>query len=50
VRGGSCGVVGLTLVPGAIGFAGRDKWRTVGLWSVGGPGFDRSDREGLGIT
>jgi len=31
-------------------FAGRERWRTIGLWSVGGPEFDLSVWEGLGIT
>ena len=30
--------------------AKRERWRTIGLWSVGGPDLDLRVREGLGIT
>jgi len=49
VRGGSYEVVALVLRTGMSDFAGRERWRTVGVWSVGGPEFDLSAREGLGI-
>ena len=30
--------------------AKRERWRTIGLWSVVGPDVDLRVREGLGIT
>ena len=50
VRGGSCWSMGLSPVPCVVDFARRSRWRTMGLWSVGGPDFDLRVREGLGIT
>jgi len=49
VRGGSSEVVALVLKNGVSDFAVRERWRTIGLWSVGGPEFDLSAQEGLGI-
>ena len=37
-------------VPCVADFATRDRWRTIGLWSVGGLDLDLRVHEGLGIT
>ena len=34
----------------AADLAKRERWRTIALWSVGGPDLDLRLREGLGIT
>jgi len=42
--------MGMLAVLCVADFAKRERWRTVGLWSVGGPDLDLRVREGLGIT
>jgi len=44
--------MGMLAVLCVADFAKRERWRTNGLWSVGGPHWhlDLSLREGLGIT
>ena len=37
-------------MPCVADFAKIGRWRTIGLWSVGGPDLDLRGREGLGIT
>jgi len=41
--------MGVLPVPCVTNFAKRDRWRTIGLWSVGGPDFNLRVRGGLGI-
>jgi len=50
VRGGSSWAMGMLAVLYVADFAKRERWRTMGLWSVGGPDLDLRLREGLGIT
>jgi len=42
--------MGMLAVHCAVDLARRERWRTIGLWSVGGPDLDLRLREGLGIT
>ena len=49
VRGGSSWAMGLLAVLCAADLAKRERWRTIGLWSVGGPDLNLRLREGLGI-
>ena len=50
VRGESSWAMGLLAVFCAADFAKTERWRTIGLWSVGGPDLDLKLLEGLGIT
>jgi len=50
IGGGSSWAMGMLAVLCVADFAKRERWRTVGLWSVGGPDLDLRVREGLGIT
>jgi len=50
VRRGSSWSMGLLPVRDVVDFARRSRWRTMGLWSMGGPDFDLRVREGLGVT
>jgi len=42
--------MGLLAVLCVADLAKRERWKTIGLWSVGGPDLDLRLREGLGIT
>ena len=50
VRGGSSGGVRMSLWAWVADFNKSERWRTIGLWSVGGPGCDLSAREGYHIA
>jgi len=42
--------MGMLAVLCVADYAKRERWRTIGLWSVGGPDLYLRLREGFGIT